>query len=130
MSESEVGKQASVNGTTYTIVDDYGSVYVVMRENEKGEQAYSVMTPGLYGKDPVLGDEPLGDLFPGCRIFGIPAFRSKVVYSHCHYSWWRHFLSVGIHYDKPPQRARAIANSAARKHVAQLDAAKIAAVIR
>ena len=124
-------RYVAADGTIYTIVDDYGPVYVVLCESPDGKQHYGVMIPdSQWGKHPLMGQQPFGDVFPASLVFGIPTMHTCWTYCHRDYSRWKHFLGFSLYHEKRPEHARAIANSAARKHVTQLDAAKISAVIQ
>jgi len=105
-----------VLGSTYKIIDDYGDVYVTRGERPCGGQTWHVKKASpVYGKDALLGDDPLGEIFPYFLLFGIPLFWGSVVYSHRDSSWWKRFLNPSIFYRVSPERAREIVNAAAWK---------------
>ena len=112
--------KVKVQDSTYTIVDDYSSVYVVLWEQSNGNQAYQVKTPDrVYGKCPVLGNEPLGEVFPYASLFGIPILRARMIYCHRDYSRWKQFFMWGIHYYRSSTHARQVAQRAALKYKAE-----------
>ena len=128
---TETEDQVFVNGATYTIVDDYGPVYVVLCEESDGRRTYNAMTPHpKWGKHPILGERPFGDVFPANSMFGIATMHTAWAYSHRDYSRWKHFLGFSLYHERRSQHARSMANSVARKYLAQLDAVEIEAVIR
>jgi hypothetical protein len=117
-------RRTTVNDSTYTIVDDYGTVYVVLWERSDGRQAYLVKMPNAkWGTDPVLGDDLLGEVFPCCCLFGIPAFRTTMAYSHRNHTRWKQFLGWDLHHHHSPKRARQMAQQAALKYKAEQQAA-------
>ena len=113
-------QQKRVDGSTYTIVDDYGSVYVVLWDQGDGRRAYLVRTPSAkWGTDPVLGDAPLGEFFPYSTLFGVPILRGSMVYCHRDYSRWKRFVGWNMYHNRSPSDARRIAQRAALKYQAE-----------
>ena len=113
-------RETSSDGSTWTIIDDYGSVYVVLWERPDGRQSYLVETSSkAYGNHAILGHEPLGAVFPCSRFFGIPYLWTTMVHSHCNHTRWKQFVDWGIYYTYSPEQARKIAQQAALKYKAE-----------